>query len=264
MNQRVLFRQAAAGRYRLRRVVFIWAIRDVGKYTQTHPRHPRSPSDANKHYLTPEHVSMIQGSLRSSITSALQSNQDQNQGRHRIQIHVTNPEARQARPSDGSEKAPHSSEVSSESLAGELDLPKMKKSTKENEVVSGKTENEKRPESVNATPALLDIIDIHSGRPNIRAILDEEVSASSGPVKIFGELSLRSLSLYNPSSYLNLIVSGPLELTDATRKAMIYSKEMYKSVDVSLHIEKFGYAVSLFLQHVLVILRGDLVMIYVY
>jgi hypothetical protein len=87
-------------------------------------------------------------------------------------------------------------------------------------------------------------VDVRCGRPDIRSLLDEEVASASGPVSVFGE----SIIPFVPKQRLTFfdLVSGPDDLTQLARRSMIESAEMYRGVDVSIHLEKFGYAVSRF------------------
>jgi hypothetical protein len=84
---------------------------------------------------------------------------------------------------------------------------------------------------------------IHTGRPDIPVIIQEEIVASTGPVSIIGEPTINPIE----QTLTRLLKSacGPFNLTEAVRVSLRSgsagpSAMLHGGVPVSMHIENFG------------------------
>jgi ferric-chelate reductase len=84
---------------------------------------------------------------------------------------------------------------------------------------------------------------VHTGRPDVAVIIQEEIVASTGPVSIIGELTVNRI-VQNLTRLLKL-ACGPFNLTEAVRASLRSgaagpSAMLHGGVSVSMHIENFG------------------------
>lgn len=86
---------------------------------------------------------------------------------------------------------------------------------------------------------------VMSGRPAIRKLLHEEISASSGPVSVDGESHLQMSHCVSLTRACYVTVAGPSNLSQSVSKALssgIVSPHnvLRGSPSVDLHVETFG------------------------